>query len=71
MLRYKLIEHKNGRYLYEYVPEGHLRPGLLALHENGEREIVKDSEDDYAGIYRGQAFCGIDITKEEGTVAWY
>lgn len=71
MLRYRLVENNNGRYLYEYRPEGDLRPGFVALHTDGTREIVKDSEDDFKGIYRGQAFRGIDLKKTEGTVAWY
>lgn len=70
MLRYRLIEQKNGRYLYEFVPEGNLDPGLVAFHANGSLEIVKDSKDDPFGIYRGHAFCGIKIPIDSGTIAW-
>lgn len=71
MLKYRIVNRENGRNLYEYRPEGNERPGLVAIHDDGKREIVRDSEDDYKGIYRGMAFCGIDIRKDYGTVAWY
>ncbi|MBR2547767.1 MAG: hypothetical protein IKF07_06220 [Eubacterium sp.] len=69
MLTYRIISRKNGRNVYEYIPEGDLRPGVIAIHDDGTREIVRDSEDDFKGVYRGMAFCGIDISKDTGTVA--
>ncbi len=71
MLKYRIISRENGRNLYEYIPEGNWRPGYVAIHDDGMREIVEDSPDDFKGIYRGQAFSGIDISKDQGTVAWY
>ena len=71
MLKYKIIERENGKNLYEYRPDGTGRPGLVALYDDGRREMVKDSEDDFKGIYRGMAFSGIDIKQDSGTVAWY
>ena len=71
MLKYRIISRENGRNLYEYRPDGNGRPGLVAIHDDGTKEIVKDSEDDFKGIYRGMALQHIDITKDSGTVAWY
>ena len=71
MLKYRIVSRENGRNLYEYRPDGNGRPGFIAIHDNGKREIVKDSEDDVNGIYRGHAFSGIDISKDAGTIAWY
>lgn len=71
MLKYRIVNRENGRNVYEYCPDGDGRPGLIAIHDNGQREIIEDSPDDFKGIYRGHAFCGIDTTKDDGTVAWY
>ena len=71
MLKYRIIERIGDKNIYEYIPEGNLRPGSLALYDSGKKEIITDSPDDIKGLYRGHAFCGIDITKDEGTVAWY
>ena len=71
MLRYQIVSRDNGRNVYEYRPDGEGRPGIIAIHDNGKREIIQDSPDDIKGIYRGHAFCGIDLSKDSGTVAWY
>ena len=71
MLTYRIVSRNQGRNLYEYIPEGNSRPGYVAIYDDGTREIVEDSEDDFKGIYRGHAFSGIDTSKDYGTVAWY
>ena len=70
MLVYRLIEKTLEKKVYEYIPEGNMRPGQVAFHADGELEIIKDSEDDIKGYYRGHAFSGIDIERENGVVAW-
>ncbi len=71
MLRYQIVSRENGRNVYEYRPDGDGRPGFIAMHDNGRREIIEDSPDDFMGLYRGHAFSGIDISRDSGTVAWY
>ncbi|MBR2674303.1 MAG: hypothetical protein IKE52_02465 [Mogibacterium sp.] len=71
MLKYRLVKRENGKNLYEYMPDGNGRPGLVALHDNGTREIVSDSPDDFKRVYMSHAFSGIDINKDVGIVAWY
>ena len=70
MLTYRLIEQTDKKYIYEYTPEGNLRPGRVAFYSNGEMELIYDSEDDVKGYYRGHAFNGIEVGKESGVVAW-
>lgn len=71
MLRYEIVSRENGKNIFAYFPEGNGLPGLIAIYDNGNLEIIEDSPDDFKGIYRGHAFYGIDISKDSGTVAWY
>ena len=71
MLKYEIVSRENGKHIYKYYPDGIGRPGVIAICDNGNCEIIEDSPDDLNGIYRGHAFGGIDITKNKGTVAWY
>ncbi|MDD3186606.1 MAG: hypothetical protein PHT76_15050 [Anaerostipes sp.] len=71
MLTYKRICQKNNELTYEFYPDGNLKaPGVVVFYLDGTKEILKDSEDDVKGYYSGHALNGIDITKENGTVAW-
>ena len=69
MLRYQIVSRENGRNVYEYRPDGDGRPGFIAMHDNGRREIIEDSPDDFMGLYRGHAFSGIDISRDSGTIS--
>lgn len=72
MLKYKRVSSPKGTIRYEYYPEGDLtKPGIIEFQEGDKPKIVKESENDVKGYYAVHAIRGIDIGKENGTVAWY
>lgn len=71
MLRFRLIEYKDGRYIYAFMPD--LDPnavGIVAIYDNGDREVLEQSPIDVKQYYAGHALWGIPIGEESGTVAW-
>ena len=42
MYRFELVEYKNGRYVYSFMP--YLNPiaiGKIAIYDNGDREVIE------------------------------
>lgn len=47
-------------------------PGMVAVdYDNGLKEVVKESDDDFENLYAIHAMHGISKGQTEGTVAWY
>lgn len=40
-------------------------------YDNGLKEVVKESDDDFENLYAIHAMHGISKGQTEGTVAWY
>ena len=69
MLKYKLIYKDDHVMRYEYYPAGDGDTGIVEFI-NGDGRIIKDSKDDFDGFYSSHAL-HIDLSTEEGTIAWY
>lgn len=71
MLKYALISDENGVLTYAFYPEGNEEyPGIVAFHPDGKREIIKKSEADPFGMYKGHALHGITLGDAHGVVGW-
>lgn len=71
MITFELLEHKDGVYIYSFSSD--LDPsakGIVAIYENGNREVIKQSAIDVKQYYAGHALWGIPIGEKSGTVAW-
>lgn len=72
MLTYTLLEINGDEYLYAYYPEGNKNAsGKVGLSMNGNKRIIEESAQDFGKRYANHALNGIDIQKENGTIAWY
>ena len=71
MLKYKLIYSDGKIRRYEFYPNGdETNPGIVELSIEDEPKLLKESEADVKMYYAIHALHGIDISKENGTVAW-
>lgn len=71
MLTYRLVKDSSTKKIYEYYPEGNTDcPGRVVFFNDGRKEVISDSDEDFQGYYRGHALYGIDIESKSGTVAW-
>jgi hypothetical protein len=73
VLEFLLEKIIGTKYFYSYFPEGNKNaPGMVAVdYDNGLREVVKESDDDFENLYAIHAMHGIGRGQTEGTVAWY
>ncbi len=72
MLTYVLLEINGDEYVYVYYPDGNMNfPGKVGLSKNGSKRIIEESAQDLGKRYAYHALNGIDISKENGIVAWY
>ena len=69
MLTYKLIFKDSNVLRYAYYPDGKGDAGIIEFVD-GQGRIIKESADDFGGIYAYHAF-NIDLSRESGTIAWY
>lgn len=71
MLTFELLEHENGRYIYAFYPNGNLEhPGIISINENGDKEILSQSDVDVKQYYAGHALFNIPVGKSSGSIAW-
>ncbi len=56
----KLIKRTDTEIVYEYLPEGNLRPGYIYIDLNTMKTQVEVSPDDYAKIFLKHACHGIN-----------
>lgn len=72
MLTYTLLEINGDEYIYAYYPEGNKSAsGKVGLSTNGNKRIIEESTQDFGKRYANHALKGIDIQKENRTIAWY
>ena len=72
MLKYKLISKTENEFIYAYYPEGNANvPGIIAISADKKGRVIAESKDDLGKRYAFHAIHGIDVTREDGTVAWY
>lgn len=72
MLTYEFLEKHDDEYVYCYYPEGDkVTPGKIGIKADGSKRIIEESENDFGKRYAHHAMKGIDITKKNGTIAWY
>ena len=72
MLTYRLIDDNDGKFIYEYYPDGDENAaGVISFDKSGNPIKVVDSVADVKRYYAGHACRGISIGKENGVVAWY
>lgn len=70
MLKYKLLEAREGSFLYEYYPEGKMdSPGIVSIGK--DRCVIKKSPEDEHSYYANMALFNIEVGNSTGTVAWY
>lgn len=69
MLTYKIIERTEKVISYSFFPEGKGKPGRITFSTDGNVLDVVSSPDDEIGWCVPHAR-HIDITTDEGTVAW-
>ena len=63
MITFELLEYKNGRYVYSFVPD-------LDPNAKGNREVLEQSSVDVQQYYAGHALWGISAGEKKGTIAW-
>ncbi len=73
MVKYKLIENRNGIKRYEYYPEGNVSAsGIFEIDSSGVPKLIEESTEDVMRIYAAHAWNDVRKTKKDsGTVAWY
>ncbi len=78
MLKFTLVENKQGKVLYKYFPEGGADYGIVLFSEKtGDSSIETLAKNDKHGRYAMKLFKRIremankGTFEEEGTVAWY
>ena len=78
MLKFTLVENKQGKVLYKYFPEGSADHGIVAFSEKtGDVSIETLAKNDRHGRYAMKLFKRIremaskGSFEKEGTVAWY
>ena len=78
MLKFTLVENKQGKVLYKYFPEGGADYGIISFSEKiGDSSIETLAKNDKHGRYAMKLFKRIremaskGTFEEEGTVAWY
>ena len=70
MYRFELIEYKNSRYVYAFMP--YLNPiaiGKIAIYDNGDREVIEQLSINVKQYYAGYALWGIPIGEKSGIIA--
>ena len=70
MLTYRLDTRVNGISTYLFFPEGKELFGKVVFDSFGEVLEVVDAENDVKRMYAVHAIHGIDISRNEGIVAW-
>lgn len=72
MLTYVLKDIVNEIKSYYFYPEGNKNAeGIVSINtRTGDKRIDLDSPDDVKGYYAYHALCGIDLSKNNGTIAW-
>jgi hypothetical protein len=78
MLKFTLVENKQGKILYKYFPEGGADFGIVSFSEKtGDVSIETLAKNDRHERYalkmfkRIRAMASKGAFEEEGTVAWY
>ena len=79
MLKFTLVENKQGKILYKYFPEGGADFGIVSFSEKtGDVSIETLAKNDKHGRYAMKLFKRIremtsryGVLETEGTVAWY
>lgn len=73
MLEFLLEKIEGTKYYYSYFPEGNKKaPGTVSVdYDNDLMEIIRESADDFQGLYAIHAMHGIKKGQTNGTVAWY
>ena len=78
MLRFKLIEEKNGVVFYKYYPENEDKSGIVSIDKITKIcNINKISSNDSNQIYalkilsRLRKFARDNVYEKDGIVAWY
>ena len=78
MLKFTLVENKQGKVLYKYFPEGGADYGIVAFSEKtGDSSIETLAKNDKHGRYATKLFKRIremaskGTFEEKGIVAWY
>ncbi|MCD7809026.1 MAG: hypothetical protein LUH02_06770 [Erysipelotrichaceae bacterium] len=71
MLTFELVKYEKGKYIYHFFPDiDKSAYGVIAIYDDGEREIIQQSSVDVKQYYMGHALWGIPVGEEWGTVAW-
>lgn len=71
MLTYRLEKRENGVSTYLFFPKGKEVFGKVVFDSSGEVLEVVDAANDVKRMYAVHAINGIDISEDEGMVAWY
>ena len=78
MLKFTLVENKEGNALYKYFPEGGADYGIVSFNEKtGDASIETLAKNDKHGRYAMKLFKRIremaskEAFEKEGIVAWY
>lgn len=72
MLTFEFLTKESNEYIFAYYPEGDEEfPGKIGINNRNERRIIKESDKDIGKRYAYHAMKGIDISKKNGTIAWY
>ena len=78
MLKFTLVENKQGKIAYKYFPEGGADYGMVSFNEKtGDASVETLAKNDKHGRYAMKLFKRIrEMTSKgtyetEGTIAWY